>query len=59
MRCEAVIGMLDAGTNTVADPLEDTTKEHMWCWELRDAKVLPKPLRGQAQGIKKALHEAS
>lgn len=46
------------GADSVVDPLEDTTEEHIWRWELRDAKVLPKSLRGPAQGIKKALHEA-
>lgn len=51
--------MRSAGANHVSDPLEDTNESHIWRWELRDVKVLPKVLRGQAQGIKKALHEVS
>ena len=44
-----------AEASSVADPLEETGEEHVWRWEVRDAKVLPKAQRQQAQGIKKAL----
>ena len=43
------------GATGVADPLEDECEELVWRWELRDAKVLPKAQRQQAQGIKRAL----
>ena len=46
---------LRAEASTIADPLEEIREEHVWRWELRDAKVLPKAQRQQAQGIKKAL----
>jgi hypothetical protein len=46
---------LRTGANHVADPLEDEHEEHVWSWELRDAKVLPKAQRQQAQAIKKTL----
>lgn len=39
----------------MADPLEDESEELVWRWELRDAKVLPKAQRQQAQGVKRAL----
>ena len=44
-----------ADASTIADPLEEVGDELVWRWELRDAKVLPKAQRQQAQGIKKAL----
>lgn len=43
------------GANEVADPLEDEDVKHMWSWELRDVKVLPKAQRQQAQALKKSL----
>ena len=43
------------GATEVADPLEDEAEELVWRWELRDAKVLPKAQRQQAQGVKRAL----
>ncbi|KAL0034990.1 hypothetical protein WJX79_004632 [Trebouxia sp. C0005] len=46
------------GASHVADPLEDEKEEHVWSWELRDAKVLPKAQRQQAQAIKKTLLKA-
>ncbi|DBA98101.1 TPA: hypothetical protein ACH3X1_014721 [Trebouxia sp. C0004] len=46
------------GASHVADPLEDEHEEHVWRWELRDAKVLPKAQRQQAQAIKKTLLKA-
>ena len=46
---------LRTGASHVADPLEDEDEEHVWSWELRDAKVLPKAQRQQAQAIKKTL----
>lgn len=46
---------LRTGASHVADPLEDEEEEHVWSWELRDAKVLPKAQRQQAQAIKKTL----
>ncbi len=44
-----------SGASSAADPLEDDSQKHVWSWELRDAKVLPKALRQQAQAVKKAL----
>ncbi len=46
---------LRTGASHVADPLEDEDEEHVWSWELRDAKVLPKAQRQQAQAVKKTL----
>ena len=46
---------LRTGASHVADPLEDEDEEHVWSWELRDAKFLPKAQRQQAQAIKKTL----
>ena len=46
---------LHTGASHVADPLEDEHEEHVWSWELRDAKILPKAQRQQAQAIKKTL----
>lgn len=43
------------GANEVADPLEDEDVQHMWRWELRDVKVLPKAQRQGAQALKKSL----
>ena len=47
--------VLRTGASHVTDPLEDEHEEHVWSWELRDAKVLPKAQRQQAQAIKKTL----
>ncbi len=46
---------LHTGASRVADPLEDEDEELVWSWELRDAKVLPKAQRQQAQATKKTL----
>lgn len=43
------------GANEVIDPLEDEDVKHMWSWELRDVKVLPKAQRQRAQSLKKSL----
>lgn len=43
------------GANEVIDPLEDEDVKHVWSWELRDVKVLPKARRQQAQALKKSL----
>ena len=43
------------GANEVVDPLEDEHVQHVWSWELRDVKVLPKAQRQQAQALKKSL----
>lgn len=43
------------GANGVVDPLEDEHVQHVWSWELRDVKVLPKVQRQQAQTLKKSL----
>ena len=39
----------------MTDPLEDEDVKHVWSWELRDVKVLPKAQRQQAQALKKSL----
>ena len=43
------------GANQVVDPMEDDDIKHVWSWELRDVKVLPKAQRQQAQALKKSL----
>lgn len=43
------------GASEVIDPLEDEDVKHVWSWELRDVKVLPKAQRQQAQTLKKSL----
>ena len=43
------------GANEGIDPLEDEDVKHLWSWELRDVKVLPKAQRQQAQALKKSL----
>lgn len=52
--------MLYGVHNAEADVLEDETESCLWCWETRDAKLLPKSSRGVLrirQTCRKKIHE--
>lgn len=42
-----------AGGSALVDALEDSTVSHLWQWEVRDTKVLPKEFRAAAVALKK------
>ena len=48
----ATPGALCAGSTDLLDALEDTSADHLWQWELRDAKHLPKEHRFAAHQIR-------
>ena len=41
------------GTSSLVDSMEDEGAEHLWQWELRDAKALPKEQRAAALALRK------